>query len=191
MVWRINMAQPATHRLTFEEFQEIDRNGRYELVDGELEELVPPRPFHSWTGGRVFSELDPYLEANEPDAFWGVGLDIPTIPFFGRRPDFAHYSTVDAARIDLAANRVLGAPTLVVEVVSEDDEERDTVTKREEYARAGIPHYWIVDPLRRTVLTLVLRGTAYEVAGEFSGDEVLTSSLFPGLALPLARLFRS
>jgi len=185
------MALPATHRLTFEEFQEIDLNGRYELVDGQLEELVPPRPFHSWTGTRISSELDRYLEANEPGAFWGVELDIPTVPFFGRRPDFAYYSTVDAARIDLAANRVLGVPTLVAEVVSEEDEERDTVTKREEYARAGIPHYWIVDPRRRTVLTLVLRGTAYEVAGDFSGDEVLTSSLFPGLALPLARLFRS
>jgi Uma2 family endonuclease len=185
------MAQPATKRLTFEQFQEMDLDGRYELVDGELEELVPPRPFHSWTGTRIASELDRYLEAHEPDAFWGVELDIPTIPFFGRRPDFAYYSTADAARIDLAANRVLGVPTLVVEVVSEDDEERDTVTKREEYARAGIEHYWIVDPQRRTVLTLVLRGTAYEVAGEFSGEDVLTSTLFPGLALPLARLFRS
>ena len=185
------MTQPATQRLTFEQFQERGLDGRYELVDGELEELVPPRPFHSWTGTRISSELDRYFEANEPDAFWGVELDIPTIPFFGRRPDFAYYSRADATRIDLAANRVLGVPTLVVEVVSEDDEERDTVTKREEYARAGIPHYWIVDPQRRTVLTLVRRGTAYEVAGEFSGDEVLTSALFPGLALPLARLFRS
>jgi Uma2 family endonuclease len=185
------MAEPATKRLTFEEFQEMDLDGRYELVDGELEELVPPRPFHSWTGGRLPLELGRYLDEHEPDAFWGVELDIPTIPFFGRRPDFAYYSTVDAARIDLAANRVLGVPTLVVEVVSEDDEERDTVTKREEYARAGIQHYWIVDPQRRTVLTLVLRATSYEVAGEFSGPDVLTSALFPGLALPLARLFRS
>jgi Uma2 family endonuclease len=65
------------------------------------------------------------------------------------------------------------------------------VTKREEYARAGIRHYWIVDPQRRTVLTLVLQGTTYEVEGEFSGDAILTSALFPGLAIPLARLFRS
>jgi Uma2 family endonuclease len=74
--------------------------------------------------------------------------------------------------------------------LTEEDEARDTVTKREEYARAGIPHYWIVDPQRCTVLTLVRQGTAYEVAGEFSVHDVLTSSLFPGLALPLARLFR-
>src|SRR6266581_4733156 len=169
------MAQPATKRLTFEEFQEMNLDGRYELVDGQLEELVPPRPFHSWSETRISSELDRYLEVHEPDAFWGVELDIPTIPFFGRRPDFAYYSTVDAARIDLAANRVLGVPTLVVEVVSEGDEERDTVTKRQEYARAGIQHYWIVDPQRRAVLILMRRGTAYEVADEFSGDEVLTS----------------
>src|SRR5713226_266123 len=185
------MTQPATKRLTFVEFQEIDLNRRYELVDGELEELVPPRPFHSWTGTRISSELDRYLEAHEPEAFWGVELDIPTIPFFGRRPDFAYYSRADATRIDLAANRVLGVPTLVVEVVSEEDEARDTVTKREEYARAGIPRYWIVDPQQRTVLTLVLRDTAYEVAGEYSGHDFLTSELFLGLGLPLARLFRS
>jgi Uma2 family endonuclease len=185
------MARPATKRLTFAEFQEMNLDGLYELVDGQVEELVSPRPFHSWTGTRLSSEIDRYLEVHEPKAFWGVELDIPTIPFFGRRPDFAYYSTADAARIDLAANRVLGVPTLVAEVVSEEDEERDTVTKRDEYARAGIHHYWIVDPQRRTVLTLVLRGNAYDVVGEFAGDEVLISPLFPGLALPLARLFRS
>src|SRR5205823_6149249 len=150
-----------------------------------------PRPFHGWTGGRIFSEFDTYLEVHEPEAFWGIELDIPTIPFFGRRPDFAYFSTADAARIDLVANRVLGVPTLVAEVVSEDDEERDTVTKRKEYALAGIAHYWILDPQQRTVLTLALRGAAYEVVGEFSGNEVMTGALFPGLALPLARLFRS
>jgi Uma2 family endonuclease len=81
------MAQPATQRLTFEAFQKMDLDERYELVDGQLEKLVPPRPLHSWSGTRISSELDRYLEVHEPDAFWGVGLDIPTILFFGRRPD--------------------------------------------------------------------------------------------------------
>jgi Uma2 family endonuclease len=115
------MIQPATKRLTFEEFQELNLDGRYELVDGRLEELVPPRPLHGWTGVRLPSELDPYLSEQEPEAFWGVELEIPAIPFFGRRPDFAYYSTADAARIDLKRNRVLGVPTLVVEILSEDD----------------------------------------------------------------------
>jgi Uma2 family endonuclease len=185
------MAQPATKRLTFEEYQELNLSGRYELVNGELEELVPPRPLHGWTGGRLPLELGRYLDEHQPDAFWGVELDIPTIPFFGRRPDFAYYSPADAARIDLRNNRVLGVPTLVVEILSEDDEERDLITKRSEYARAGIQHYWIADPRRCTVLALVLRGNEYEVAGEYSGGDALTSDLFPGLEIPLSRLFRS
>jgi Uma2 family endonuclease len=177
--------------MTFAEFQEMNLDGRFELVDGRLEELVAPNPSHSWTAGRISSELGRYLEAKESDAFWGVELDIPTIPFFGRRPDFAYYATADAARIDLVATRVLGVPTLVVEVVSEDDEERDTVTKRQEYARAGIAHYWILDPQRRIALALVLRDGVYVVAGEFSGGDVLTGELFPRLAIPLTRLFRT
>jgi Uma2 family endonuclease len=185
------MTQPATKPLSFEEYQELNLDGRYELVNGQLEELVPRRPLHGWTGGRLPLELGGYLDEHEPEAFWGVELDIPTIPFFGRRPDFAYYSTADAARIDLVGNRVLGVPTLVVEIVSEEDEERDTVTKRSEYARAGIQHYWIADPQRRTVLTLLLRGVRYEVVGEFSGNDLLTSELFPGLEVPLSRLFRS
>src|SRR5438046_2465645 len=128
------MAEAPPKLLTFREFAHLNSEGRYELVNGQLEELVSPKPRHCWTGGRIFRELDPYLEAHDPDGYWGVELDIPTIPFFGRRPDFAYYTTEDAARgIDMEGNEVLGVPTLVVEVLSPDDETRDLVTKREEY----------------------------------------------------------
>jgi hypothetical protein len=59
---------------------------------------VPPRPFHSWTRTRLSCELDRYLEAHEPEAFWGAELYIPMMPFFGRRPDFDYYSTAESAR---------------------------------------------------------------------------------------------
>ena len=47
---------------------------------------------------------------------------------------------------------------LVVEVVSPDDPSRDTQDKRLDYAEAGIPEYWIVNPLDETVTVLVLWG---------------------------------
>jgi len=185
------MAEVGSRRMTFEEFASLGAGRRCELVDGRLEELVPPRPFHSWTGAQVAKEVGRYLEAREPAAFWGVELDIPTVQGYGRRPDFAYYSAAAAASgLDLQQNRVLGVPTLVVEVVSEEDERRDTVIKRAEYARAGIEHYWILDPQTHSALTLVLRGERYQVAGEFTGVSTLTSELFPGLEIPLERVFR-
>ena len=185
------MAEVAEKLLTFEEFAASGLDGPYELVNGRVEELVPFSPFHSWTGGRIFSVLDLYLEQHDPAGYWGVELEIPTISYFGRRPDFVYYKAEDAALgIDYVARRATGVPTLAVEVLSEGDEARDLVTKRQEYAQSGIAHYWILDPVRRTATTLVLREQVYEVAGEFSGSDVLTSELFPGLEVPLSRLFR-
>ncbi len=185
------MSQVAQRPLTFEEFTTVNTENRFELVDGRLEELVAARPLHGWTMTRLSSILDPYLEENCPGGFWGADIDVPTIAFHGRRPDFLFYSAADAAAgITLEHNQVTGRPTLAVEIVSPDDEERDTVIKRREYAQAGIPHYWILDPQQRTAVTLELRGNQYEETGRFTGQERLSSSLFPGLEIPLRRLFR-
>ncbi len=40
---------------------------------------------------------------------------------------------------------------LVVEVVSKNDPKRDLETKLREYAAAGIPEYWIVDPMEHSI----------------------------------------
>ena len=50
---------------------------------------------------------------------------------------------------------------LVMEVVSDDDRRRDVVTKRLEYAKAGIAEYWIVDPQQATITVLKLADGKY------------------------------
>lgn len=185
------MAEAAPERLTFEGFTRRNGESRYELVAGRLKELPLQNPSHAWAMVRLAAEIGVYLQGRESGEFYGVSLDIPTIPDYGRRPDLVYYSAADAARgIEWNRNEVTGVPALVVEVVSPEHEERDTVTKRAEYARGGISHYWILDPQRRTALALRLEGSAYAVAGRFAGDDILTSELFPGLEIPLKRLFR-
>jgi len=180
-----------TPPLTFAEFEALGLPGRLELVNGRVEELAPVRPLHGSTTAQLLITLGTFVQAHHPEAYLGNSVDIPTVPYSGRRPDIVYYSSADRSRLDLKANRVLGVPTLVVEVLSEEDEARDLVVKRAEYAEAGIPHYWILDPRRRTVLTLALDGGAYRVVGELSGEDTLTSDLFPGLAIPLTRVFHA
>jgi Uma2 family endonuclease len=185
------MSQAIEKLLTYEEFTALSGEGRFELVNGRLEELVSPGPTHSWSETRIAMLLGAYLDEHDPGSFYGVELDIPTIPFFGRRPDFAYFRGSDvAAAVSFQHEAVTGTPTLVVEVVSSSDRRRDTVTKRSEYAVAGIAHYWLLDPSARAVLTLELQRGRFEVTGEFSGEETLTSDLFPGLEIPLSKLFR-
>jgi Uma2 family endonuclease len=76
----------------------------------------------------------------------------------------------------------LGAD-LVVEIVSPDDVERDTVIKRVDYANAGIPEYWSVNPTEQTITVLQLEGGTYTVHGVFGRGETATSILLTGFAV--------
>ena len=69
---------------------------------------------------------------------------------------------------------------LVVEIVSPDGLERDTEEKPLDYAEAGIPEYWIVNPLDSTITVLTLDGQAYRLHGRFQRGERATSRLLPG-----------
>ena len=80
---------------------------------------------------------------------------------------------------------------LVMEVVSNapEDRRRDLVTKRREYAQAGIPEYWIVDPQNQTVVVLWLEGKQYRQHGLFGPGEMATSLLLPGFAVAVDEVF--
>ena len=78
---------------------------------------------------------------------------------------------------------------LVLEVVSDDDPQRDLITKRREYAQAGIPEYWIVNPLDETITVLALRDGAYTEHGSFARGALATSSLIPGFAVAVSEVF--
>ena len=80
-------------------------------------------------------------------------------------------------------NRFWLGADLVVEVVSEDDPERDTVEKVADYAEAGIPEYWIVNPIEETITVLALAGAAYTAHGVFRRGERATSVLLDGFAV--------
>jgi Uma2 family endonuclease len=84
------------------------------------------------------------------------------------------------------ANRFWTGADLVLEVVSDDDPKRDTVKKRREYARAGIPEYWIVNPLTETITVLRLDGAKYVEHGSFKRGATATSPLLPDLAVDVS-----
>lgn len=82
----------------------------------------------------------------------------------------------------------LGAD-LVAEIVSPDHPERDTVEKPRDYAQAGIPEYWIVNPLDETITVLVLERNVYRTSGVFRRGESAASRLLDGFAVDVAAVF--
>lgn len=71
------------------------------------------------------------------------------------------------------------APDVAIEIVSQESKERDYVSKRDKYEKAGVREYWIIDPLHKkvTFLRLGVDGLFKQVRPR---GGVYTSKVIPG-----------
>ena len=83
-----------------------------------------------------------------------------------------------------------GVPDLVVEVLSPSTEARDRGIKLRRYARAGVPHSWIVDPGQRTLEVDRLAEGGCVLAERYGPGSSFRPALFPGLEISPDVLWR-
>ena len=179
-------------RMSVAEFLDLpdtEERNKMELDDGELYIMPRPRPAHQFIVLRLCLYIANYVDSfAEPPA--AVHLDQVTIlsrdPRHVLVPDVAVTLSGQAGRI--VGGYFEGVPDIVVEVLS-SDRNRDLIRKRQLYAEAGVPEYWIFDPENDTALLLELRNGDYVSRGLLTADDTLTTPLLPGLAIPLAELF--
>jgi Uma2 family endonuclease len=105
-----------------------------------------------------------------------------------RRPDLLYFTK--ERRHLVRSNRAIdGAPDLCIEVLSKGTEDVDRVDKFKQYAKGGVGHYWIVDPLGLTAEAFVLDGDQYRPAGKGSRNEAVRLAPFPALEISLSRIW--
>ena len=146
---------------------------RYELLDGAI--LVTPGPgrWHQ----TVVLELAVLLRTQRP-----TGLVIKIAPFDVAlaedtvlQPDL-----LVTRRIDLTDKELPGAPLLAVEVLSPSTRRIALLLKRDRFAAAGVPSYWLIDPQEPSVRVLDLDADHYRETQFVQGDDpVVVSAPFP------------
>ena len=118
-----------------------------EFTDGCIEVLPMPTQRHQAISRFLFLALVAAVRDRGGDVFYApLRLRIRDGKF--REPDIMLVRKVGDAR---CRDEFWTGADLVVEVVSPDDPYRDLVEKRIDYAEAGIPEYWIVNPIDDTV----------------------------------------
>lgn len=127
-----------------------DDGNRYEVIDGVLYMTTAPSAFHQWIIRQIFLAFHRQIDSSGIGVtLWSpIGVFMPGCDPV--QPDLIVVRTADLAIIH--DRRIFGIPALLVEVLSPTNAEKDTITKRRAYARAGVPEYWIVRPESRDVL---------------------------------------
>ncbi len=200
----ISQTQP---KLSFEKFihQLPDREGRYELVNGEIVRILPTRRHEIIAEfiGDMFKETVKHQKLN----YWVSGrIIVRTLTADGkeqgRQPDI---SVVDKSLWKSQPNAysaLLEPLQLAVEIVSTNWED-DYVDKLDEYQRLGIPEYWIVDylavasrsylgnPKVPTIFVYLLDENGVYQMNSYRGSDRLICSTFTELNVTVEQIFTS
>ena len=156
-----------------------------EFTDGRLEVLPMPTDRHQVVLRFLFLAMFPFVrDRGGTVLFAPMRLRIREGKF--REPDLLLVRNAADLR---RQNDYWRGADLVAEVVSPDDPERDTGTKRLDYAQARIPEYWIVNPIDETVTVLVLDGDAYTEHGVFRRGRPAESVCLEGFSVSVAEVF--
>ena len=169
---------------------EPDDKLKLELDDGKLYIMPRPRIAHQGVQIRLAHYFLLHRDGMGEPSFEIHADVVITLPSALPRlfvPDLVVILRGNAA---VVGDRMIeGAPDIVVEILS-SDRNRDLVRKRQVYAEAGIPEYWIFDERNEVATLLELRDGEYVERGVLTGDDTLTTPLLPGLEIPLGGIFR-
>ena len=182
---RLNLPPDQGH-WSEEEYLTLDTNWLIEYSHGQMEVLSMPTFSHQRLVAFLYRLLIGFVEERGLGVVMFAPLRIQLWSGKYREPDLVFMA---AEHVDRMGEQFWRGADLVMEVVRPDDPQRDTVTKRREYAQAGIPEYWIVDPADASITVFTLRGREYALHGEFVASETATSVLLDRFTVDVAAVF--
>lgn len=180
---------PVQGQWTYDDYARLPDDGkRYEVIRGELYMSAAARPLHQRVITRLAFFLEGYLEESKLGTAFAAPIDVLLPEKLGDpvQPDIV---VIRRESLPVVGElNIQGAPDLVMEVLSPSYPSLDRSLKHELYAEAGVPEYWIIDPLERTVEIHVLRAGSYILLGRFGEDETARSELLEGFAVTVSAI---
>jgi Uma2 family endonuclease len=182
--------EQSARRATYDDLLKVPEHRVAEIVDGELYATPRPAPRHadasSGIGGVLRGPFDRgrggpggWRILFEPELHLGDDILVPDIAGWRRErlpaiPDDAYIVVV---------------PDWICEVVSPSTAALDRVKKLAVYARDGVQHAWIVDPLAQTLEVLRLEHGRWTIVGTWEADASVSAEPFESLEWDLTLLW--
>lgn len=178
---------------TYADYLKWTFDERLELIKGKIFKMSPaPGSVHQRLSFRLTLWIGNFLEGKSCELFpapFDVRLvrrsiddkDIVTVV----QPDVC--IICDPKKVD--SKGCIGAPDIVVEILSPGNNKTELRNKFEAYEEAQVLEYWIINPTEKNLLQYILTDGHFRAARPFTIDDELTTSILPGFSLNLSRLF--
>lgn len=182
-----------TKSYTYADYLQWQFNERLELIKGKIFKMSPaPGTVHQRISGIVNNEIYNHLKG-KPCQVFAAPFDVR----LSRTVNDAQVTTVlqpdvcvicDTSKID--ARGAIGAPDIVVEILSPGNNKKELQNKYEVYEESGVLEYWIIQPTERTFMKYTLIEGSYQPSRLLTGGDMVTTNILPGFSLDLEELFK-
>lgn len=176
--------------LTYQDYLQIpeEQGYMYEVLEGELVKDPSPSILHQFVSQMLFEIIKAYFQQIDPGCLL---LYAPVDVTLGEttvvQPDILYISK--QRREIIKDFRIDGAPTLAVEILSPSTRRKDCVKKLQIYQKAGVKHYWLVDPEDKTFQAFVLSANGYALVATGETEDIVNHPELPGLQITLSALW--
>ena len=162
---------------------------RVELLKGKILEMSAPSPIHQEISGNLQGALFVFLKNSRCKLY--------TAPFDVRFPQKGESQVYTVVQPDLCvvcdlekidSKGCVGAPDLVVEILSPGNSKKEMKSKFALYQEEGVREYWIVDPDRELVFVYVADNKKFKPTIPIADDYVY-STIFPDFKIHTSDLF--
>ncbi|MBC7382368.1 MAG: Uma2 family endonuclease [Bacteroidia bacterium] len=165
---------------------------RIELIKGRLFKMNAPKSIHQKIAFRISGELYAYLKNKKCQAF-SAPFDV-RLPVKSRKNE--EINTVvqpdicvicDELKLDDAG--CIGAPDLVIEILSKGNNKKELKNKFDVYEESGVLEYWIIWPDEQTLMINTLVNGKYVPGKIYTSGDMIRTKILPGFELNLDEVF--
>ncbi|MBB6239340.1 Uma2 family endonuclease [Pedobacter sp. AK013] len=167
---------------------------RVELIKGKVFKMSPaPSRGHQEVAGSIFLNLGIFLK-DKPCKVYSAPFDV-RFPKESKadkdvytvlQPDIC--VVCDKSKLD--ARGCIGAPDLVIEILSPGNTKMELLNKYRVYEEFGVKEYWVVSQSDQSILIYTLDETGkFQPSKIFTLSEKITSTVLPGFELALDDVF--
>jgi Uma2 family endonuclease len=185
-------APSGTRRLvSYAEYRELDVDDdyQYELLHGDLVKKSAPSPQHQIIVVRLTVALHRFCEQQQLGGEILVApVDVVVDEFNAPQPDVLYVS--EARREIITADGIVGAPDVVMEVISPSSISRDRHLKRKLYERLGVQEYWIIDPNNAAIEVYRLTPEGYDLTSFAAYEGLVQSGVLQGFSVQVQDIMK-
>ncbi|WP_163379455.1 Uma2 family endonuclease [Cyclobacterium sp. SYSU L10401] len=180
---------------SYADYLKWDLDEMVELIKGRIFKMSPgPNRLHQKISGYLFYAFFNHLK-NKPCETYAAPFDV-RLPRHSKKNEEI-YTVVqpdicvicDPLKLDDAG--CVGAPDLIVEILSPGNNRKELANKYEVYEESGVKEYWIIHPIEQTILIYSLINGKFHPSRLFTSGDAVESNVIKGFRLNLESFFKN